>query len=819
MSADESGNATPVAAINGEPRPETNLSATPGKRKRSVQDEKVGPESSSSAPHEKTNLHENLRNLVQLLVKHDSNNLKLLSCPFPTSTTKPRAKRAKVSSDHETSNVQSRVESGRYNTLQEFLADIERASSAVIERNQNQSNGSTNPDGTPLNEVVNRIAAFKKHMNSLIGQSFVNQPDVKAESPDDDSDDQILSTVAHVGAREDKQALTIFGNASTPAHPKQLFSSLQKSVKMPLPSSDVDEEKFVEVQGELREGGLPNGISTTKVVPYNLDSASQPRKRTFGEVFAPRTGLPQLERPRRRSNRSTSVSWIDPFDAMFNPRSLYDERSSYALAPLPSGHWLRYGGVTSSPSFWARADKQNPGGYSGPKGGDPAILTDDESSLLQGVYSSFAPSYDSSESVVQHDAKNMVWWEKRGSKRLRALLSLQNEDEEVTTAQPGSIGDLDESALEEMVKSFNPEDFAVNLSEQNESSNVDPESREVEELLAEISDLLDTLSSYQKIRHLTLPSSEGDNTNTESKETPVPEVHDPEAPSDAERDVYETLKASLLAIIGNLPPYAIAKLDGDQLAELNISQKILVENSDYSGTMERDDFTLHQERNAAMAAAAANANRTSTPSAPRPGGYQGPPPVYNQRAMSANAQVPPRPNFPTPQHGRQPSNAGNFTPGYAGGRPPSTPSQRPVYNTPQQYAQGNQHYGQANNAPQFQRPPSNGFAQSPQPYTPRPGQPAGYNATPQTRTPYANAGAVPTPPYARGSPSQGHYSNSAAAAIHARSAAEQAARTQYAAAQQRQSSSTPQPHGFEARQSQEGSLTPGSKQNGTPVPS
>ncbi|KAJ5590845.1 hypothetical protein N7450_004817 [Penicillium hetheringtonii] len=805
MSAEDSGNTTPVPNVNDETRPEPNVTATPGKRKRSEQDEKPGSETTTSLSQNQTTLHENLRSLVDLLFKHDTE-LRLLSCPLPSSTSKPRTKRAKVSSDLDTSDVRSRVDSGRYNTLQEFLADIERASAITIERNQNQTNGS-GPDGTPLTEVVNRIAAFKKHMNSLVGQSFVNQANVKAEAQDDE-EDQALSSIAPAGGREDKQALTIFGNASHPADPKQLFSSLQKSKNVSLRSpSTQDQEKLVEVQEQLREGALPNGISATKIIPYNLDAAPQLSKRTFGEP------------PRRRNNRSNSITWVDPFDAAVDLRAVFDERNSYALTPLPSGQWLQYGGVTSSPAFWARVEKHYASGDSGSKHSDPALWTGDDSSLLQGVYSSFAPSFDSSGATVQNDAKDMVWWEKRGSKRLRTLLSLHDKEVQATSAQPGTIGDLDESTLEEMVKSFNPEDLSYDITTQNETSQPDTDSSEVEELLAEISDLLDTLSSYQKIRHLTFPSTtNGD--HSEANHTPVPDPQDVDVPSDAERAVYETLKTSLHAIINNLPPYAVSKLDGEQLAELNISQKLLIENPDYAGTMEKDDYSLHQEQAAKMAAAAAapnTAHRNSTPSVPRPGGYQGPHSTYNQRSVAANPQIPQRPNFQVPQHGRQSSGAGSMTPGYTGGRPPSTPSQRPGFN-PQQYAQAGQQFSQANNVPQFQRPAANGYSQSPQPYTPRPGQPAGYNATPQGRTPYANAGSVQRQPYAsHGTPSQGSYSNSAAAALHARSAADQAVKAQLAAQQARQSPSTPQPGGFEARRSQEGSLTPGSKQNGTPV--
>ncbi|KAJ5167953.1 uncharacterized protein N7482_003547 [Penicillium canariense] len=797
MSADENEDTAMMPAANGEHHPDSSAIATAGKRKRSAPEENLqGADSNTSTTsRNKDTLHENLRSLVDLLIKHDTE-LQLLSCPFPTSGAKPRAKRAKISSDQETSSVQTRVESGRYNTLQEFLADIEKASAAVIERTQSQSNG-TKADGTPLTEVVNRIAAFKKHMNSLVGQSFVNQTEVKTEASDDETEESAEALASIPDTREDRQALTFFGaNPSNPGNPKQLFSSLQKSIKVPLQSSESNTEKFVEVQEQLREAALPTGIVSTKVVPYNLN-ATKPPKKTFGEVFAPRSGLPQMEPPRRRNNRSSSVSWIDPFDAVFDTRHFLGDRNSYCLTPLPAGQWLQYGGVTSSPSYWARVEKHHAEVDNGPRHGDPALWTGDDTSLLQGVFSSFAPSFDSSGAVLQADSKDMVWWEKRGAKRLRTLLSLPDEEVETPTVQPGSIGDLDESTLDEMVKSFSPEDFAYDFT-QDEPSKEDPESREVEEMLGEVSELLDTLSSYQKIRNLHLPSSGGE--NSESNETAAPEFGTPDTPSEAERAVYETLKASLYVIINNLPPFAVAKLDGDQLAELNISQKIPIENPDYSGTMEKDDYTMHQERAATLAAAAAtsnSANRTPTPSAP---GVTTPTwiPGTTARASILNR-------------------GSSFTPGYTGARPPSASAQRPGF-IPQQYSQVNAQYSQANNVPQFQRPASNGYTQSPQQYTPRPGQPAALNATPQGRTPYANAGATQPYQFANRTPSQTAYSNTAAAATYARSAAEQQAAKAQLAAQQRQSPSTPQPQGLESRHSHEGSLTPG-QQNGTPVPS
>ncbi|CDM28878.1 hypothetical protein DTO013E5_1308 [Penicillium roqueforti] len=817
MSADEAGDTTPMSTTNSEPHPDPATNATSGKRKRSTQDDKPSTESSAPASRDRTNLHETLRSLIELLLKHDTE-LQLLSCPFPNSTAKPRTKRAKVSGDSETSNIQTRVNSGKYNTLQEFLSDIERASAAVIERNQTQANGAKE-DGAPLNEVVNRIAAFKKHMNSLIGQSFVNQPEVKTETMEDDTDESSELHAINVCQREDKPALTLFGN---PSNPRQLFSSLQKSVKVPL--SESGPEKFVEVQEELREVALPNGIAATKVIPFNLDAA-QASKRTFGEVFAPRETLPKLEPPRKRSHRANSATWTDRFDATFDVRTFLGERSNYCLAPLPSTQWLQYGGVTSSPAYWDRVEK-HADSENVHRHGDPALWTGPDSSAFQGVFSSFAPSYDSSGAIVQLASKDMVWWGQRGAARMNTLLSVEadSKQNDTQTAQPGNIGELDESILDEMVESFNAQDFAGDITETDPISEVEPESKEIKQMLQDVSDLLDTLSSYQRLRSLKLSSDlqlPGQQL-PESNETPSLDLGDVNTPSEAETLVYDTLKSSLAAVISNLPPYAVAKLDGDQLAELNISQKVLVDIPDYSGTMEKDDFTLSQERAAALLAAASAANRTSTPSASRPSNYQGSHSAYNQRAFASNARAPPQPGFQvTPQHARQPSVPNTYTHAYGAGRPPSTPSQRPV-NTPQ-YAQMNPQYSQGSQAPQYQRPTSNGYAQvSPQPYTPQPRQPGTFNATPQGRTPYATATANQRVQYPGQTPSQAGYSNSAASATYSRSAAEQAAlmdrnKAQLAARQSGHSPSTPQPQGSDARASQEGSMTPGSKANGTPL--
>lgn len=674
-----------------------------------------------------------------LTVTRSDEDLQLLSCPLQSSPAKPRSKRAKVSGDKEENpSIHSRVASGRYNTLQEFLNDFEKASTAVIEKNKSQAYGE-HVDQTPVTGVVNRIAAFKKLLNSLIRQSDAAPSDIKAEPSESDADAPGKSAASDADTGNGGVALTLFGN---PSNPKQLFTSLQKPVKVSFPSSQT-KEKFVELQTPLREDALPNGITATKISPYDLKSQSKEPKRTFGEVFAPRPTLPQLEPPRKAKSsfKNSSNAWIDPFDAVTNFKAFPGDRTNYSLAALPSGQWLQYGGVTSSPSFWSRRQKQQPLQHSGDGDGgqkhndDALLLPEDDSSVLQGVYSSFAPSFDSSGAVVQADSKNLVWWSRRGASRLNTLLSLSHngETEGETTAQPGNIGELDETTLEEMVNNFKEENYANTVAAESKETEESEEAKmanDLDEMLRDISELLETLSSYQRVRNLDLPTA--NSKGTEPNETSL-DFGDPSTPSEAERGIYETLKSSLAAMISNLPPYAVAKLDGDQLAELNISQKVLIENPDYHGTMEKDDFTLQQERAAAMAPASGSVHRTSTP---RSAGYNR---VYHPGARIQQTQG----SFQTPQayYGGRPSipgpYAGHPSP-YAAPRAPATPSQRANYLP----AQPGPQYNQANALSQFQRPSQNGH----NPYSAQQGPPSAH-ASP---SPYSPRSAAYNAPYGAG---------------------------------------------------------------------
>ncbi|KAJ9368929.1 hypothetical protein DTO282E5_6387 [Paecilomyces variotii] len=869
MNGDEGGETATMPATNGElhpPAAEVSAPATPGKRKRISSPEESAQDDAASAVPQKDSepIEDTLRYLVTILAKDDVD-LGLLKCSLTSaSPTKPRSKRAKITGDKdETNTIESKATSGVYKGIQDFLDDVEKASSSLIDRL---------PSGESNTALVARIAAFKRRMNNLLFQTSLLKKSVIKAEPSDDAATPAESPAVIKGEREDKVALTLFGN---PSNPKHLFSSLQRPLKVSL-SSAPGKERYVDLNAHLRESALPNGITTTKVAPFNIEAQPE-TSRTFGEVFAPPSTLPQLEAPRKTRSwpRQSSSMWIDPFEAITNIKTIPGGNNNYGFASLPSGQWLQYGGATSSPSYWSRKQKQHDQNGkdkdSTEKQEEIPISPEDVSDLVHGAYSSFAPSFDSSGAIVQSHSKNLVWYAKRGARRFRTLVALHNTAAE--QEYPALEGGLDESSLEDAVRTFEPD----SLPEEKPKDEEGTESKELDDVLREVSELLQTLNSYNQIR--SLDPSITNPANSESKD-PAKDVASADVPSSAEKEIYETLKSSLAAIVATLPPYAVAKLNGEQLADLNITQKIVVKNPDYHGTMEQDDYTTQQMRLAAAAApAAAGATRTSTHIAPssRSGSFQGTPGAvgaYNQRVYPSNARVPPpAAGYQAGQQyyaGRQASASSPYTPGtpqaYGGARPAVPPAGRPGFVPP--YSQP------AATLQQFQRAGPNGYGPystaqgapaaqgSPQAYAARPGQPGAYNAsfgaarsaspqkppgyaTPQSRIPYVNAASSnpqqryhpqqQPPHYGAYAPNQtspppaAAYSNSATPANYSRSAAEQAAlmdrnKAQIAANQQRQNSGTPQPPAPQHRpqssqsSSQERSVTPGSKPNGTPTP-
>ncbi|OAX80144.1 hypothetical protein ACJ72_05526 [Emergomyces africanus] len=865
---------------------------TPGKRKRvrspdhespnaDADDISHPPDTSKGEP-----LDETLKDLLQVLEKYDSD-LGILKFPLPlNSTVEPDRKRAKIyDATNDSQTIERKVTAGQYKSIQEVIEDVETASSLVIERRR-ESEATTNKSDNSRSstELVNLSRIFKKHMDNFILRSpFQGSSLVKNGSQElQKSDSQNRENNKRTYDREDRMVLTLYGNAPRGRH---LFSSLQHSITSKSHPRNPNKPVAIGLRATINDATLPNGITVSKVIPFNVKNVEPDKEggRTIEDVFPARPTLPQLQPPHKpRSSNSSKVTWLDPYEFATAAKYPPNEKRGYSYLSLPSGDWLHYG---YDPSVRLGNRKQRSDVNIGIKPSKPfQNLFDDSSAAFRGLYSSFAPSFDSFGAVIPEDAKAQFWWEKSGKHRLHALLSVGNDIEtEPTSIQSSNsqIQSLDETNLEEAVKSYEPEEGNVFV-EQQENADEGHHDKDLEEVLEHISDLLRTLNSYRQIRSLGQPLPAPPGKQNDEAATPS----DVSSPSATEVTVYETLKSSLAAMIATLPPYAVSKLDGDQLAELNVSKKILLESADYPGTMEEDDYSLQQKQaprvsqtpNVVRAPPTPNMNQSrpspyqtppTAPSAPLPRGY---PSNTRSKAVPMNqtshqtygARQPPSSIHYPPNNSPQPYNPS---------RQPT--SQRPGYTQPQFSQPATPQYNQSNILQQFQRPTQNGIGPyppqrmaspaqaSPQPYPHRTSQPpyqqrpqdspygspaggphtaspqrhpsfgtspqrhAYMNSTPANSQPRYFQQQTPQPPHfptfgsSQASPAPAGYSNSAAAMTYARSAAEQAALMDRNKAQlaehQRQKPNTPQPGSSSRRFSGQGNLPPGNRQSGAPV--
>lgn len=777
-----------------------------------------------------------------------------MKCPIPQASSKqPDNKRTKLSDDSGAPNtIENKILTSQYESIQAVVQDVETASTLVIQGqsgHDSNTNGSATPSGSQT-ELTNRSRIFKKHLeNFVLRNSLRDSTLVKAETHNDE-ESKDANNVTTLNVREDKMVLTLFGNAP---RGRQLFSSLQLSAHEPKARSVIENAR------------LPNGINASKVIPFNISTLEEKKKiRTIGDIFSPRSNLLPLERPRRSKSikSSSDVTWIDPYEEITSVDPPPEERKGYSFSPITSGPWISYG-YQPTVRYAGRRQSFHEDQYTqrGISNGKPNRSLKADEGLFRGVYSSFAPSFDSSHTVVNQTEKEQLWWSKAGAKRLHAFLTgwqepanLQSSENRIT-----DVPDLDDSTLEETVKSFVPETTDDETKDGDGNPNDD---KDLEEILGQISDLLQTLNSYRQIRYLSTPEVSGPNNKQ------VPDSTDYATPSGDESVLYETLRSSLSAMISSLPPYAVSKLDGEKLAELNLSRKVIVENPDFTGTMEEDEYSMQQKQLAKMPQAPPNSNRTPTGNinASRSSAYQAspaPPTNVHQRGYAANPRIKSVSSAQPPQNYglRQPSSI-QYTPTHSP-QPyhPRQAQRTPSYGQPQ-FPQSGTPYSQNNILQQFQRPSPNAMSpynsqrvssvpqasqQSQSSYQQRT-QDSVYSAglngangqrpqtfgTPQRHT-FVNAPPNNVQPRyfqqqqqqqqqpASNFPSQAgspsiQYSNNTAAMSYARSAAEQAAlmeRNKAQLAEHQRKSGTPQSNHIPGVQGRH--ATPNSQQNGTPT--
>jgi len=571
-----------------------------------------------------------------------------------TDPSQPPTKRAKLSTSSTIESIAVKVQKKTYSSIEEFVSDVEKVCSEALQSTRPKGSnvdGGTQwryvSDSLEQDRIVANLATFKKVLNSLVireKQQIKAEPksnghvDRNASKTEPDSDGTVRdggSSSLTNDTRDGRTVLTLFGNAQ--GH-KQLFSSFQKSIPKVRVTQYEQDVSFEIGSSELavmpiRENGLPNGISSTKIIPLHVDDASAGRTPgpTFLESFAPPATLPALSPPKTpqiATARGSTITWTKSGVIQDSAK-----RSGYANERLPAGHWLGYNGlaITEEPSSPEAKRKQRDralstgdAGLLPTEGAKAAQLQSKEDALFRGVYSSFAPCRDDTSAIFPEEVKSQAWWHKTGERCFEEAFAV---NPALLGHEVGGAGrlentdDEEEALFREAIEAFVPLAEIPGF----ESDPVPNEDKDGSQILREISDMLEVLHSHQRIRNSAVATNSRASTSQNPSKGDVTVTAS--TPSAAEIDTYNNLKAQFSIIISLLPPYAIAKLNGQQLADLNISQHVLLDERDYRGAMEEDQAARLAKATALDAAVGAStAPRPMSTNTPSQGQYTVPQP-------------------------------------------------------------------------------------------------------------------------------------------------------------------------------------------------
>ncbi len=506
--------------------------------------------------------------LMHLTNMHSSSpESSLLKHSLPTNENNPpETKRVRLSSaspDDDT--IEKRISADFYTSIDQVRRDVDRLRRVLVnEKTEVLPNGNV-PDGNRSSRSL-RDAADK--LTRILSSDEVEDGPQNSDS------------AGFIPTRRTGQVITL--RSQTEKGTQQLFSGLQVD--------DKAEGPLVALDGRR----LPNGFDLTDPATMDTGMLAPTRdRRLFGDVFRPHRNLKQLDMP--RSSRTTVRGNVLGFSRESNlDKVATPNRTDYKVQQLPVNSWLDYNVSDQQTRRKLRGKSFAQGDLRAAMMASDLAAQDSEdaSALFRKAFSSFAPTTDTSKAVISERDRDRHWWSKHGSGRLRSIFKPPASDIGPDIATDG-LREASDHTFDEIVSSFQPDEAG-----DPSVSKEDPES--VDEVLAEISELLETVHSYQHIRSLDTRAAIG-----ASK------------PSSAEVDSYDLLRSQLAILIASLPPFAVAKLDGDKLQDLNISTNILVDTIDYRGTAQPDEYTLSRYR-AAQPAAPVPARPQQPAAQPRP---------------------------------------------------------------------------------------------------------------------------------------------------------------------------------------------------------
>ncbi|KAK4611649.1 hypothetical protein CLAFUW4_13218 [Fulvia fulva] len=671
------------------------------------------------------------RDILQLLEQHDTEPSFLKHTFTNAPSHQPQQKKARLSEPaSEASTIATNLDHASYTTLHQIKSDAavvceQLATSIRAKAKDRDGNAGGRPSVDDLKHLhkIHALESLIRHIvdkeSQYLGlQERQAKPTKKEELANGHPTDTGTATTS---ASKSGSVLTLFGNAPTP---KQLFSSMQNP-------SAARGDSAVENELPVEEMSLPNGITATKVVAGPVESKKGP---TLEEAFPPPYNLPALQPPKahkRSSTRDQSVTW-----EFKDPVQRSKKGAGYTVQSLTVGNWLAYGGKDGADADATQKKRKQRDRALSSSAGAPAqrpdkaaleeALAKEEEELFRRAYSSFAPSMDNSNAVVPEETKNLVWWHKTGNKRFNDSFAIDPAllDETEPSVVPFESIDHD-SAIE--VDDF---DKVMEDVEALESVTPDPEpvksKTDVEQVLQKVSELLETLASYQRNRTASLATSTAPS-RTPLSPAPIvaSQLGKPDEPSEEEVNTYYSLQREIAYLVMKLPPYAVAKLDGDQLSELGVKKLIKFHTKDIKGVMEEDSVTR-------LAKAQALATASSIASLARPNSSAGQhysttanrTPAIGQAANTRYGQQFGAKTPALPQFQRQASNPLSY------GTPTAT-APRPNYTQPNQYTRPGAPQGGFGSTPAgqfYQRPAQTpggfgGFGQT-------------YQSTPQSQQRY-----------------------------------------------------------------------------------
>ncbi|KAK0113766.1 hypothetical protein ONS95_014016 [Cadophora gregata] len=676
-----------------------------------------------------------IQDLIDVL-KADDTTPSILSRSLPErpSSSGPQAKRQKSDDTSETSSsILSRQAAKAYTNVKEVLEDIDTAVADIQDKLQLPNGTARNqfiPFSASQSELSVKATAFKQRAHELIRRELAAMGGSQSKTNASSSNSSFGANISlgstaftqiNASPGDSRTVLTFYGNAQGN---KQLFSSLQ------IPTKVNGEEK--KVLQSIREAGLPNGITTTQIIPIQATGLVDDKKRTptLGEVFPTPSTVPALQPPKPSkvaTTRSSTVGWYQP-----TANEPVSRSASYSKQSISTGHWLDYSNASPPQQGVKRKQRERALSLVAAKG--PSLEPESAESeaskletLFRGAYSSFAPVKDDSAAVVPAGVMNRIWWQQVGQKNFEKLVENWNDMEDIRSPTPTPKTEEDDeiAMFEKVIAEYENDPIDPSLVNVEAAPEKSAEEKDVEEILEGISDLLETLNSYQRIRHLSLNAS---SRPAGLLSTPDSTLGTPSKPSEHEQATYEILKSQLTLMISTLPPYAVAKLDPDRLAELSISTKIEIQTNNYKGVMEEDEAASRAKTTAMNAtsaaprpAAPAQPHRSSSATlygnqyaAPRPspaptqqyyGASQSP---IRPPATNINMQRPPVASPAPYQRVQQPAGSAPYHPGQAYGTP-TYPHQapRPVS---QSYSQPSQQYQQTPTTANYLRAPSQGYS-------------------------------------------------------------------------------------------------------------